>query len=150
LKAVLLDDAGDTASANWETRLAKFLCEDVDRGVGIEEAVPNDLADNLVGADRVAFGTRLMAKQTCATLLTKEFEQLKISLFAEAELLGGLGGPDPLALTFDKHGEAEDNEVIRTNSELSGRTDDPMGRHVEMHGIFLREEPTAWEATETG
>jgi hypothetical protein len=142
LKAILLDDAHDTASANWETRLTKLLCEDVEGGIGIKEAVTNDLADDLVGANIVAFGTWLMAKESWATLFTKEFEQLKISLFAEAELLGRLGGPDPLALAFDEHREAEDNEVIRKDGKLSGGPDDPVGRHVESHGMLLREEPT--------
>ena len=61
MKAVLLDDADDTASADRETGLAKFLCEDVERGIRIEEAVANDLANDLVGADIVAFGAWLVA-----------------------------------------------------------------------------------------
>ena len=134
MKAVLLDDADDTASADWETGLAKFLCEDVERGVGIEKAVANDLADDFVGADIVAFGAWLVAKQSWATLFTIELEQLKITLFAEAELLGCLGGTDPLALAFNEHGEAGDNEVIGKNRELSGGAEDAKGREVEMHG----------------
>jgi hypothetical protein len=128
LKAVLLDDADNTASADWETGLSKFLCEDVERGIGIEEAVTNDLADDLVGADVVAFGAWLMAKESWATLFTKEFEQLEISLFAEAELLGCLGGADPFALAFDEHGEAGDDEVIRKDGKLSGWAEDAEGR----------------------
>ena len=61
MKAVLLDDADDTTSANRETGLAKLLREDVERGVGIEEAVANDLANDLVGANIVAFGAWLVA-----------------------------------------------------------------------------------------
>ena len=37
-----------------ETSLAELLGDDVDRGVGIEEAVADDLAFDLVGADVVA------------------------------------------------------------------------------------------------
>jgi hypothetical protein len=139
LKAVLLDDADDTASADRETGLAKFLCEDVERCVRIEEAVANDLANDFVGADIVAFGAWLVAKEPWAALFTKEFEQLEISLFAEAELVGCFGGTDSLALAFDEHGEAGDYEVVGEDGQLTGGADDPVGRHVELHGVILRE-----------
>ena len=71
-----------------------------------------------------------------------EFEQLKISLFAEVELLGGLGGAEPLALAFDEHGQPGDDEVIRQNREFSGGADNAAGRDVELHGLVLRE--TGW------
>jgi hypothetical protein len=138
LKAILLDDADDTPSADQEAGLAELLRDDIDRGVRIEEAVADDLANDLVGAHRVAFGAGLVALESCASLFTIEFEQLKISLFAEAELVGGLGGTDPFALAFDQHGEAGDNEVIRKHGEHSGGADDAVGRDVELHGLVLR------------
>ena len=61
LKAVLLDDADDTTSADREAGLAELLRDDVDRGVGIEKAVTDDLANDFVGADIVAFGDGLVA-----------------------------------------------------------------------------------------
>jgi hypothetical protein len=139
LKAVFLDDANDTTSADRETRLAKLLGEDVERGVGIEEAVANDLANDLVGANIVSFGPRLLTKEPCAALLTKEFEQLEISLFTEAELFRCLDSTGPLALAFDEHGEPGDDEVIRKDGEFAGGSDDPLGRDVELHGLILRE-----------
>ena len=36
--------------------MAELLGDDVDRGVRIEEAVTDDLANDFVGADIVAFG----------------------------------------------------------------------------------------------
>ena len=71
-------------------------------------------------------------------MLTIEFEQLEIALFAEAELLSGLGGSNALALAFDEHGEAGDDEVIGENRELSGGAEDAMSRQVEVHGSVLR------------
>ena len=71
-------------------------------------------------------------------MFTIEFEQLKISLFAEAEFLGGLGGAEPFALAFDQHGESGDDEVIGKNGKLSGGADDAVGRHVELHGFVLQ------------
>jgi hypothetical protein len=138
LKAVLLDDADDTTSADREAGLAKLLRDDVDCGVGIKEAVTDDLANDFVGSDIVALGAGLVPLESCATVVTIAFEQLKISLFAEVELLGGLDGTKPFALTFNEHGQASDNEVVRKNRELSGGADDAMGGHVEVHGLVLR------------
>ena len=139
MKAVLLDDADDTPSADLEAGLAELLRDDVDRGVGIEEALTDDLANDLVGADIVAFGARLVALESCTTMFTIELEQLKISLFAEVELLGGLGGAEPFALAFDEHGQPGDDEIVRKNGELSSGTDNAAGRDVELHGLVLRE-----------
>ena len=118
--------------------MAELLRDGVDRGVRIEEAVTDDLANDFVGADIVAFGAGLVALESCASMFTIEFEQLKISLLAEVELLSGLGGTEPFALAFNEHGQAGDDEVIRKNGELSGGADDAVGRHVELHGLVLR------------
>jgi len=138
LKAVLLDDADDTTNADREAGLAQFLRDDVDRGVWVEEAVTDDLANDLVGADIVAFGAGLVALESRASMFTVEFEQLKIALFAEVELKGGLGGAQPFTLAFDEHGQPGDDEVVRKNGELSGGADDAAGRDVELHGLVLR------------
>ena len=79
-------------------------------------------------------------------MFTIEFQQLKISLFAEVELLSGLGGTKPFALAFNEHGQAGDDEVIRKNGELSGGADDAVGRHVELHGLVLREKAVGRES----
>ena len=79
-------------------------------------------------------------------MFTIEFEQLKISLLAEVELLCGLGGTEPFALAFDEHGQAGDDEVIGKNGELSGGADDAVGRHIELHGLVLREKAGCREA----
>ena len=146
MKAVLLDDADDTTSADREAGLAELLCDDVDRGVRIEEAVTDDLANELVGADIVAFGPGPVALESVASLFTVEFEQLEVSLLADIELLSGLGGTEPFALAFNEHGQAGDDEVIRTNGKLSGGSDDAVGRQVELHGLVLRERAGGREA----
>ena len=139
MKAVLFDDAIDATGTEGETGLTELLRDDVDRGVRIEKAVTDDLANEFVGADIVTFGAGLVALESCTSMFTIEFEQLKISLLAEAELLSGLGGTESFALALDEHREAGDNEVIRTNREFSGWADDAVGRHVELHGVILRE-----------
>jgi hypothetical protein len=42
-------------------------------------------------------------------------------------------------LAFNEHGQAGDDEVIGKNGDLSGGADDAVGRHVELHGVVLRE-----------
>jgi hypothetical protein len=138
LKAVLLDDADDTTNADREAGLAELLRDDLDGGVRIEEAVADDLANDLVAADIVVFRAGLVSLESCAPMLTIESKQLKISLFAEAEFLGGLGGAEPFALAFDQHGQAGDNEVVRTNGKLTGRADDAVCRDVELHDLVLQ------------
>jgi len=138
LKTVLLDDADDTPNADREAGLAEFLRDDIDRGIGIEEAVADDLAHDLVGANIVPFGPGLVGLKSCASVFTIEFEQLKISLFREVKLLGGLGGAESFALAFDEHGQAGDDEVVGKDGEISGGADDAAGREVELHGWDLR------------
>jgi hypothetical protein len=139
LQAILLDDTVHAPGADLEPGLAELLGDDVDRGVGIEKAVTDDLSFELVGADIVVFGAGFVALQSRASMLTIEFEQLKISLFAEAKLLSGFGGAEPFALALDEHGKAGDDEVVRQNRELSGGADDAAGRDVELHGLVLRQ-----------
>ena len=138
MQAVLLDDADNTPNADLKAGLAEFLRDDLDSGVGIEKAVTDDLANDLVGADIVAFGAWFVALEPHASMFTIEFEQLKISLLAEVKLGGGLGGAKPLALAFDEHSQAGDDEVIRKNREFTGGPNDASGRDVELHGMVLR------------
>ena len=146
LKAILFDDAVHASGADGETSLAELLGDDVDRGVGVEKTVADDLSLDFVGANIVVFGAGFVALESCAAMFTIEFEQLKISLLAEAELVGGLGGTEPFALAFDEHGEAGDDEVIGENRELSGGADDAMCRQVEVHGSVLRSRAGCKEA----
>jgi hypothetical protein len=138
LKAVLLDDTDDASSADRESGLAELLRDDVDRCVRIEKAVTDDLANDFVGADVIAFGAGLVALKSQASLFPIEFEQLKITLFAEIELLSGLGGTEPFALAFDEHGQAGDDEVIGKHGELTGGADDAVRRQIKLHGRVLR------------
>jgi len=124
LKAVLFDDADDTPNADRQSGLGEFLRDDLDRGVGIEEAVADNLTNDLVGADIVAFGARFVTLESLATMFTINLKQLKVSLFAKLEFFGGLRGTEPFALAFDEHGQADDDEVILTNGEFTGGPDD--------------------------
>jgi hypothetical protein len=60
LKAILFDHALDAPSTDADTGLAELLSDDVDRSVGIEEAVTNDLSFDLLGPDRLGLGSTLL------------------------------------------------------------------------------------------
>ena len=100
MKAVLLDDADDTTSADLETSLAELLGDDVDRGVRIEEAVTDDLAHKFVGTDVIAFGAG--PALVPSFLLPIEFEQLKYRCLLRSNFFSGLGGTEPFALAFNE------------------------------------------------
>ena len=86
--------------------MAEFLGDDRGGGVGVEEAVADDLPDNLRGADVVGFGSGFAAEEGRGPLITKELEQLKIALFADSVLLGGGDGAESFALALDEHEES--------------------------------------------
>src|SRR5947207_7531951 len=92
LQAELGDDAFDTTNTDRQAGLAEFLGDDRGRPVGVEEAVANDLSDDLVGASRARFGTTFVAEQSRGAALEKSGAKLEVTWSAEAELgSGGLG-----------------------------------------------------------
>jgi hypothetical protein len=74
LKAILLDDAFHAAGTDHEAGLAEFLGDDVDRGVGIEEAVTNNLAFDLISADGVGLGSAFVSLESQDPVLLKSFK----------------------------------------------------------------------------
>jgi hypothetical protein len=80
LKAVLLDGAFHAPGADLETGLAELLGDDVDRGVGIEEAVADDLSLDLVGADGIGLRSPFLVLESQGSLLLELLVQLIISL----------------------------------------------------------------------
>src|SRR5439155_25774391 len=94
LQAIRLDDAFHTADTDGEAGLAELLGDDGDGGIGIEEAVADDLTFELLGADIVGLGSGLLALEGQGPLFSKSLEQLIIPLSGEAELLGWAGGAE--------------------------------------------------------
>jgi len=80
LQAILFHDPFHTPSADGEASLAEFLSNDVDRGIGIEEAVTNYLSFDLISPDRVGLGPAFLVLEAQGSLVLKSFVQLIISL----------------------------------------------------------------------
>lgn len=106
LKSIPLDHADDTTHADRKRSLADFLRNDIDRDVRNKEVIADDLVNEFLSADIVVFGAALLALELCAFMFTIEFEHLKVSLFTEIELFGGLRGAEPFALALDDNGQA--------------------------------------------
>jgi hypothetical protein len=103
LKAIFFHDALDTAGADGEAGLAELLSDDVDRGVGIEEAVTNDLSFDLVGPDIVGLGPAFLTLEGEDAPLLEVHEYLIIPLSSNPILLGRLGPAQSFALSLQEH-----------------------------------------------
>jgi hypothetical protein len=104
LKAILLDDAFDTTGTDEEASLPQLLGDDVDRGIGIEETVADDLAFDLVGPHVVRLGAALLGLEGQGPVFFELIEHLIITLPGKAILLGSPGGAKAIAFTFRNHG----------------------------------------------
>ena len=132
------DDAFDAARTNDPAGLAEFLGDDVSRGVGVEEAMADDLADDFVGATVETFGAAFLAQQSGAAAVGERLAELEIALFTEAELACGGGGTEALALAFDEHGEFVGDLVVGAEGERAGGTDEELLLEIDLeHGNHL-------------
>ena len=137
MKPVFLDHAFDAASADRETGLAQLLGDDLDRGIGIEEAMANDLSFDLIGANGVGLGAAFLSLEGHGAPFLKEIKQLIISLSGEAVFLGRPGGPETFALAFEEHEQTRSNFVVGWDEDLSCESDDAAIRGFESHDRAL-------------
>src|SRR5207302_4145978 len=113
--------------------LAQLLGDDVGRGVGVEEAVADDLADDFLGAHRGALGPAFLAPQRRRPPLVEALEELVIARPAEAVLGGGGGAAEAFALSLDEHEESFRGLIVRGDKQRAPSTDDsPLGQ-LETH-----------------
>ncbi len=137
MKAVLFDDAIDAAGTDGETRLTELLSDDVDRGVGIEEAVTDDLAFDLLGSDGFGLGTTFLVEQGNGSMFLELFVNLIISLPREAVFLCRLCWPQTRALSLDEHEQPRCDLVIGGDEKFPGGADDAPFRKLIQHVYAL-------------
>lgn len=117
MQAEVGDDAFDAAGADGVAALAELLGEDGRGGVGVEEAMTDDLLEDLVGAAVVGLGAALAIEQSGGTEFLQALTKLEVALLAEAELGGGGQGAEPFAFALVEHGELAKEEVVRRHRE---------------------------------
>jgi hypothetical protein len=124
LKAILFHDPFHTPSTDGEAGLAELLSNDVDRGIGVEKAVTNDLSFDLISPNRVGLGSAFLVLEAQGSLLLKLLVQLIISLSREPMLLSGLHGSKSFAFSLDEHKQPRSDRVVGRDDEVAGGTDD--------------------------
>jgi hypothetical protein len=133
LNGVLGDDAFDASSADDETGLTQFLSNHLGRGLGVEEAMPNDLPHQFVGASIVPLGTARLALKRCRPLLLECPANLEVPLLAEAVLLCSLAGPEPFKISFDEHRQLLRHFVVVGDRQGTKLTNQLFRLGIELH-----------------
>jgi hypothetical protein len=145
LQAVIGDDPFDAAQTDGEPGLAELLGDDLGGGVGVQEAVAQDLPDNLVGAAIIGFGAGLLGLESRQATPLVIREHLVIALAAKAMFLRRVGNLRLQTLAFDEHEEAAGLLVGDRNGQGAGWASELMGLGVKLedciHGQRLGPSP---------
>ena len=99
----------------WESFWAITSAE----ACGIEEAVPDHLADHLGRSAVMGLGPALVTLEAWCPQLGESGPQLKVALLAEAELPGGPDRPQPFALALDQHRQLAGDLVILAHRQTT-------------------------------
>jgi hypothetical protein len=142
LQPELVDDAIDGSFANGEVTLSEFLGNYLCAGLRIEEAVADDLTQNLLGAPEVAFGAAFGAEQGLAAFLEKKSPELEITLTAKAEFGGGMVNTFRSAFALDEHGDFKRDFVVIGDRYGAECALDALFKQFERNHKDLRESAT--------
>jgi len=112
LQAELGDDAIDGPLADGEVTLTKFLRDDLGAGIGVEEAVADDLADHFLGASVGRFGAAFGTEESPPALGEKKRAELEVTRAAVTEFGGGTVNTLATALALDQHGELAGDFIV--------------------------------------
>jgi hypothetical protein len=134
LKGVVSDGPFHTADANRGSALNEFLSDDFGRGFGIEEPMPDDLTNDLIGSSIIPFGAPFLRDQALGTELSELFTELKIAAATESVLFGcGLGSEFTFA--FEQHRQAACDFIVVRHWQRAGIADESVLLEVEdRHG----------------
>jgi hypothetical protein len=106
------------------------LGDDFCRGFGIKEAMPNDLADDLIGSTVVSLGAAFLRHQAVGAELLELLTELKIAAATESELLGcGLGSE--VTLAFEQQGQTARELIILRDGQRARITDESVIFEIE-------------------
>ena len=99
--------------------------------------MPNHLADHFRRASVMGLRPALQALQRRSAVFSESSPQLKVALFAEAKLGGGLKRTQTFALTLDKHRQFASDFVVGTDLQRSARAHKSLGFQIELRqGAF--------------
>ncbi len=140
MQAVVGNDPLDAPQANREVGLAQLLGQDRGRGLGIQEAVAQDLAHDGVGAAIIGFGTGLLRFQSEQAALFVGLQELVVALAAKAVLLGDVEDRVWQTLSLQEHEEATRQLIGGPDGELAAGADQLVSFGMKLQrGIHERE-----------
>ena len=130
MNAVVGDDALDTPQTDGEVGLTQLLGDDFGRGLRVQKAVAQDLADGLVGAAVIGFGAGLVGTKGGEAALLEVLQDLIIALAAVAVFLGD--GADVIlqTLAFDEHEETVGLEIGGWDRQSADGAGETMGFRI--------------------
>jgi hypothetical protein len=108
-----------TADGKGKPILVELLGNNLWRDVGIEKAIADNLAYDLLGSAVVAFGPGFVAFEPLGSMVFKLLQDLVIALSGVAKLFGCLGGAQAFTLAFHKHGKLESHFIIFPDGQRS-------------------------------
>jgi hypothetical protein len=119
--------------------LPQFLGDDLRRGVAVQKTVPDDLADGFGCSPIVGLGTAFPALKSDRARALIGGAELKVTLLAEAKLLGGLERPRVLTLPLHEHAQLARDLVVLPYLQATARSDQRLLREIELcHPGILR------------
>lgn len=136
MQAVIGDDPFDAAQTDGETSLPQFLGDDLRRSIGIQKAIAQDLADDLIGAAIVGFGSGLLELQGGETALLEGREDLVITLAAITIFSSDRSDLGFQALAFDQHEEAAGQFIGVRDGQETGGAGESMGFWIKFKSII--------------
>lgn len=101
--------------------LSQLLGDDRGGGLGIKEAMPDDLANDLLGPPIVGLGAALLALQAESPVPEVLLAKLEVALFAISILRGGLQRAEFAALALDQHREPSGDVVLVGDGQSPAR-----------------------------
>jgi len=111
--------------------LAEFLSDDLRGGFGVQKAIAQDLAHDLVGAAVIGFGAGFPRLQGQKAALLEGVQDLVITLAAITIFLRDSGDVSIQALAFLEHEEAAGHFVGVGNGQGTGGAGELMGHGIE-------------------
>jgi len=105
LQTELSNDSIYGSFADAEMALPQFLSYDIGAGLGIQESVADDLANDFLRTAVVGFGSSLGAEQGLSSVGKEPGAELEIAWTAKAEFCGNLVDGFAAAFPGDEHGK---------------------------------------------
>jgi hypothetical protein len=119
LKAIFREHPFHAADGNGKPILVKFLGNNLWRDIGVEKAIANNLADDLVSSTVMTFRPGFVAFEPLGPIFFELFQDLVISLSGVAKLFGCVGGSQAFTLAFHEHGKLESDFIIFPDGQRS-------------------------------